>query len=108
MEMFALHDYDGDGMPELHSANYRKKHPLEVWRFTKDADGSPALEPFVLGAEGGGHGFAWGDVNGDGREDVLTEIGWYERPAGDPFAGPGSSTPKRRFLIRAVRSSSRI
>src|SRR5688572_2895165 len=88
MEMFALHDFDKDGMPELHSACYRKQEPLEVWRFTKAADGAPALEPFVLGAAGGGHGFAFGDVNGDGREDVLTEIGWYERPAGDPFAGP--------------------
>jgi hypothetical protein len=88
MEMFALHDYDGDGVPELHSANYRKEKPLEVWRFTKNSDGSHALTPFVLGAEGGGHGFAFGDVNGDAREDVLTEIGWYERPAGDPFAGP--------------------
>jgi FG-GAP-like repeat/FG-GAP repeat len=86
MEMFALHDYDGDGVPELHSACYRKQEPLEVWRFTKGPDGMPTLTPFVLGAEGGGHGFAWGDVNGDGREDVLTEIGWYERPAGNPFA----------------------
>jgi len=94
MEMFALHDYDGDGVPELHSACYRKKEPLEVWRWTKGADGAPALEPFVLGAEGGGHGFAWGDVNGDGREDVLTEIGWYERPAGDPFAGPWRLHPE--------------
>ena len=72
--MFALHDFDGDGMPELHSASYRKKEPLEVWRFDQErADGAPALTPFVLGAEGGGHGFAFGDVNGDGREDVLTE-----------------------------------
>ena len=46
----------------------------------------PAVKPFVLGREGGGHGFAFGDVNGDGREDVLCEIGWYERPEGDPFA----------------------
>jgi hypothetical protein len=88
MEMFALHDYDGDGVPELHSANYRAKEPLEVWRFSKDDEGKPILVPFVLGVEGGGHGFAWGDVNGDGREDLLTEIGWYERPEGDPFAGP--------------------
>ena len=61
---------------------------------TKGADGAPALTPFVLGAEGGGHGFAFGDVNGDGREDVLTEIGWYERPAGDPFAGPWKLHPE--------------
>jgi hypothetical protein len=94
MEMFALHDFDGDGQPELHSANYRKKEPREIFRFTKSPEGAVALEPFVLGAEGGGHGFAFGDVNGDGREDVLTEIGWYERPAGDPFAAPWKLHPE--------------
>jgi hypothetical protein len=88
MEMFALHDYDADGVPELHSACYRKERPLEVWRFAKDDSGKLIMKPFVLGREGGGHGFAFGDVNGDGREDVLAEVGWYERPEGDPFAGP--------------------
>ncbi len=88
MEMFALHDYDGDGLPELHSACYAKQEPLEVWRWTTSAEGRPSLTPFVLGVEGGGHGMAFGDVNGDGREDVLCEIGWYERPVGDPFAKP--------------------
>lgn len=86
MEMFAMHDFDGDGVPELYSANYKKTEPLEVWRMKKTGDGQTILEPFVLGQEGGGHGFAFGDVNNDGREDVLCEIGWYERPAGDPFA----------------------
>jgi hypothetical protein len=94
MEMFALKDYDGDGVPELHSANYRKQHPLEIWRFGKGADGAVIMTPFVLGAEGGGHGFAWGDVNGDKREDVLTEIGWYERPAGDIWAGSWKFHPE--------------
>ena len=37
MEMFALHDFNGDGQPELYSANYRKKEPLEIWRFNKGA-----------------------------------------------------------------------
>ena len=88
MEMFALRDYDGDGVPELHSACYRATQPLEVFRFTKAADGAITMTPFVLGREGGGHGIAFGDVNGDGREDVLCEVGWYERPAGDIWAAP--------------------
>ena len=43
MEMCVLHDYDGDGTPEIHCACYRREVPLEVWRFTKDAAGAPAL-----------------------------------------------------------------
>jgi len=115
MEMFALHDFDGDGVPELHSACYRKQEPLEVFRFRKGVDGWPVLEAFVLGLEGGGHGFAFGDVDGDGREDVLTEIGWYKRPPGDPFAGPWKLHPETAlphpscpFVVKDLNGDGRL
>ena len=34
-----------------------------------------------LGKEGAGHGIGAGDLNSDGRTDVITPKGWYEQPA---------------------------
>ncbi len=117
MEMFALHDFDGDGVPEIHSACYVKAEPREIWRFVKGPNREPALELFTLGTDGGGHGFAFGDVNGDGREDVLTEIGWYERPAAGPFSGPwklhretdlSSMHPSCPFVVKDLNEDGRL
>ncbi len=94
IERTELHDYDGDGVPEIHTMSYVKSEPSDVYRFLKKGDGPPAVEKFVLGMEGGGHGYAWGDVNGDRREDFLSEVGWYERPEGSPFAAPWKFHPE--------------
>lgn len=37
-------------------------------------------EPRQLSPEGAGHGLGDGDVNGDGRIDLVTPNGWYEQP----------------------------
>ena len=87
-EVIELRDLDGDGVPEIFVNCWEKKASLVVWKFARGADGQPTIVKKVIGAEGGGHGYAFGDVNGDGREDILTEIGWYERPAGDIYAHP--------------------
>lgn len=34
-----------------------------------------------LGNEGTGHGVGIGDINRDGRQDIITPQGWYEQPA---------------------------
>ena len=52
MEMFALHDFDGDGVPELHSACYRKQEPLEVFRFAKDDGGRAGAAALRAGGAG--------------------------------------------------------
>jgi hypothetical protein len=87
-EAFHLRDLDADGVPEIVVHCWVNRDPLVVWKLAKTADGQPTAKRIVLGQDGCGHGYAFGDVNGDGREDILCGVGWYERPAGDPFAKP--------------------
>lgn len=84
-EITHLRDMNGDQTPEWVVNSWDKQSPLLVWQLTEDADGAPTLEKAVLGTEGHGHGMGFGDVNGDGREDILVGTGWYERPAQDPL-----------------------
>jgi len=44
-------------------------------------DQAPWYKLHDLGLEGDGHGTAPGDINGDGREDIVTADGWWESPA---------------------------
>ncbi|QDV22095.1 PVC-type heme-binding CxxCH protein [Aureliella helgolandensis] len=55
------------------------EHPLDAWSF------HPISEQ--IAASRFGHGLGIGDVNGDGRIDLLHSKGWYEQPASDPTSG---------------------
>jgi hypothetical protein len=81
-------------VPEIVVHCWVTKDPLVAWRLTKSPDGAPTAVRIVLGESGCGHGYAVGDVNGDGRQDILCAAGWYERPAGDPFAQPWRLHPE--------------
>ncbi len=81
-----LRDIDGDGKPEWVVNSWNQKRPSLAWSFTKKSDGY-ALESKMIG-DRNGHGMGFGDVNGDNREDVLIDGGWFERPEGDLWAKP--------------------
>ena len=87
-EVTFFHDVDGDGTPEFVTNSWNRKNPFMAWQFAgKGADRK--LEGRLIGEAGetsNGHGAGFGDVNGDGREDVVFGNGWYERPEEGAFA----------------------
>ncbi|WP_175517200.1 PVC-type heme-binding CxxCH protein [Planctomicrobium piriforme] len=49
--------------------------PLAPWKMNSiSASGAPGTDRFS-------HGLGGGDLNGDGRADVMTTLGWWEQPA---------------------------
>jgi hypothetical protein len=77
-------DLSGDGVPDIlpNSTN------VVVWyEVAKKADGKGVeFKKHDFGTDAAGHGVGTGDVNLDGRTDLLTPKGWFEAPA-DPSNG---------------------
>ncbi len=74
-------DLSGDGVPDFLPNTVN----VVVWyEVIKQAGGKGVeLKKHDFGKEAAGHGVGSGDVNGDGRTDLLTPKGWFEAPA-DP------------------------
>ncbi len=105
-EIYAVADMNGDGRPDFvyggsggYPANWATPDPANP------------TKPWIIhhvgeSANWGNHGFGVGDINGDGRLDVLRAWGWWEHPAVEsdpwkyhpeqfgrsgPAAGPGGA-----------------
>ncbi len=75
------------GLPEIVGAREQAygyyeagADPTQPWTWHAISETGEAATPF-------GHGLGVGDLNGDGRADVIEKAFWYEQPA-DPAKGP--------------------
>jgi hypothetical protein len=79
-------DIDGDGKRELiATAMYSSTPGLFIYR--PSGDPMQAWQKHVVQEGLSAEGTSVGDLNGDGRPDIISGPYWYEAPAGNPFVG---------------------
>jgi hypothetical protein len=75
-----LADVDGDGQMDI-LPNGTKFAAWYSWARERDGDGMKVIwERHELPNELAGHGIGFGDLNGDGRGDIIGAKGWAEAP----------------------------
>ena len=80
VERACFYDIDGDGFPEI--IPNTPGAPLRIFKLVRDENGRGTGEfsMHTIREGASGHGIGFGDINGDGRPDIILQAGWLEAP----------------------------
>ena len=81
-----FYDIDGDGYPEV--IPNCPGEPVRIFKLVRDEQGrgTGEFEQYTISEGPSGHGMGFGDINGNGRVDIILAEGWLEAPE-DPYSG---------------------
>ncbi|MBN2310520.1 MAG: VCBS repeat-containing protein [Candidatus Hydrogenedentes bacterium] len=93
VERPCFYDIDGDGHVEI--IPNTPGAPVRIFKLVRDeaGKGTGRFEQCAVTDSPQGHGLGFGDINGDGRPDIILNKGWLEAPE-DAFTGKWAWHPE--------------